>query len=129
MTLRAGLSIAWDLARDFFEILYLLPGVEFHRHRRSLHRAVAGARQRGLQRIGRGPSSRARLQRLIRLVDRVLPGQPNCVRRSLLEIGLDAGAARERLFAGFSSGGGARSGHAWLETHPNARQFDAIVTI
>ena len=44
---------------------------------------------------------------------------------------LDAGAAREKLLAGFVSGGGKKSGHAWLEfeSGPKVDKFDAVIAI
>jgi hypothetical protein len=69
---------------------------------------------------------------MIRLVDRLFPGGANCYRRTLLEIALDAGAAEERLFLGLKEQGGPASGHAWLESWPDAAEasrYDAIVEI
>jgi hypothetical protein len=114
---------------DLVRILVALPGVERERRRLSLHQAVTSNRSRGASAGIRSGKSRAIFQRLIGAIDRRFPGGPNCVRRSLLEMRLDAGAARERLFAGFKAGGGASSGHAWLESHQQKRTFDAVITI
>jgi hypothetical protein len=69
---------------------------------------------------------------MIALVDRVLPGEPNCLRRALLEIALDAGAAEEPLHLGLKVPGGPRSGHAWLASWPdaaNASAYDAVLEV
>jgi hypothetical protein len=106
-----------------------LPRIEGDRRALSLHDAVARARRRARRHVARGAEAREALRRAIGIVDRLIPGGPNCVRRSLLEISLDAGAAHEHLFAGFKAGGGPKSGHAWLESHQNTDRFDAVVRI
>jgi hypothetical protein len=70
-----------------------------------------------------------RLRRIIAAVDRRLPDRGNCVRRALLEMALSPQAAAERLCAGFRSGGGAGSGHAWLESQSPPERFDAVMRI
>jgi hypothetical protein len=42
---------------------------------------------------------------------------------------LDAGAASERLLAGFKAGGRRASGHAWLESHAVTERYDAVISI
>jgi hypothetical protein len=70
------------------------------------------------------------LRRLIRAVDARMPGGPNCYRRALLEIGLDAGAAREPLKMGLHPHGGPKSGHAWLgEPEPGTESYEALFEI
>jgi hypothetical protein len=70
------------------------------------------------------------LKRAIAAVDARYPGGPNCVRRSLLEMALDRGAAGESLFAGFKAGGGKQTGHAWLASDPTpVERYDAVLTI
>ena len=123
--LRAPASLLLALVRS----LLALPRIEADRRDLSLHDAVAKARRRATGRSVRTAQARAALRRAIGIVDRLAPGGPNCVRRSLLEMSLDAGAASERLLAGFKSGGGPKSGHAWLESHPNTDRFDAVVTL
>jgi len=58
-----------------------------------------------------------------------MPTGGNCLRRSLLEMSLDAGAASERLLAGFRTGGATTSGHAWLESDAVREHYDAIIPI
>lgn len=111
-------------------ILFAAPRVELARRRHSLHIAVESFRKRAANRQSRSPENRTRLKRAIAVVDARLPGGPNCVRRSLLEVALDRGAAAEKLFAGFKAGGGAQSGHAWLASDPvPTEHYDAIITI
>jgi hypothetical protein len=103
--------------------------VEKRRRESSLHSAVADARERGLRWHARSSADRARLRRIISRVDRHLPGGANCVRRALLEMTLDSGAAGERLLAGFRTGGSAGSGHAWLDSETPADRYDAVIAI
>ena len=66
-------------------------------------RAVREMRARGRTRPARGPIGRARLRRAIGWVDAALR-PPNCLRRTLAEIALDAGAAGETLVFGLDVG-------------------------
>jgi hypothetical protein len=69
---------------------------------------------------------RTKLQRLIRFVDRLFPSGPNCYRRALIEIAMDAGAAAEPLHMGLQAEGGLNSGHAWLASSSDpSRSYDA----
>jgi hypothetical protein len=120
-----GISTLVELAR----VVFAVPRVELERRRLSLHHAVTAVRRRSSYRVARSTEARRRLRRAIALVDARLPDGPNCVRRSLLEMALDGGAAREKLMAGFVSGGGRKSGHAWLETESVAFKYDAVISI
>jgi hypothetical protein len=113
---------------EMVRVLFAVPRVELHRRRSSLHHA-ANLIRKGSSRRLRAPDDRARLRRAIAIVDARLPGGPNCVRRSLLEIALDRAAANEKLLAGFVSGGGPKSGHAWLESERVAQRYDAVITV
>lgn len=77
----------------------------------------------------RTAEARTRLKRVIGAIDRRLPGGKNCVRRALLEMALDGGAARERFFAGLQKGGRSGSGHAWLESDSVTDRYDAVIAI
>ena len=99
---------------DALRVAALLPRVELGRSRVGPGQLVEVFRARGRRAARRSIEQRTALQRVIGFVDRVLPGQPNCYRRALLEIGLDAGAAEEPLHMGLRVPGGPRSGHAWL---------------
>jgi hypothetical protein len=123
------LKSAPEVALDLWRVLRLVPVVDRWRRDLSLHRAVAVARDGGAQRPSRTPSARMRLRRVIGAVDRRLPGGENCVRRALLEMALDGGAARERFLAGLQTGGGPGSGHAWLESEPASKRYDAVIAI
>jgi hypothetical protein len=79
---------------------------------------IASLRARGRRRIARTPSERARLRRLIGAVDRRFPSGPNCYRRVLTEVLLDAGAAHEAVHLGLSASGLPGSGHVWLHSDP-----------
>jgi hypothetical protein len=128
MTLRSGASgmrTLWELAR----VVLAVPGVEFRRRRSSLHHAVSEIRKQSVRRRARSLDGRLRLRLAIAVVDARLPGGANCVRRSLLEMALDRGAANEKLFAGFVAGGGPKSGHAWLESQRNDQRFDAVFAV
>jgi hypothetical protein len=114
---------------DLVRIVRMVPAIEVMRRRASLSSAVHGARALGARRIARSPAGRAALKRLIAAIDRRLPGGGNCLRRSLIEMALDGGAAREPLFAGFRTGGGPKSGHAWLESDPSGGSYDAVISI
>jgi len=103
--------------------------VEKERTTISLHAAVASARQRSRRRPARSSLARAQLRRAIAFVDSRFFREPNCVRRALLEMTLDRGAAREPLLAGFMAGGGPKSGHAWLLSDPVSQRYDGVLSI
>jgi hypothetical protein len=85
--------------------------------------SVARFRAQGRLRPRRQGAALTRLRRFISVVDRFFPGGPNCYRRVLAEIALDAGAADEPLHLGLARGGSSGSGHAWLgdRREPDAR--------
>mgnify|MGYP001793741520 CR=1 FL=1 len=117
------------LLREVGRIVWVLPAVELSRRSLSLHHTVGRVRNWGFSAALRSEEERALLRRTIAAVDAWMPGGANCVRRSLLEMRLDAGAAQERLFAGFRAGGLPKSGHAWLESHRSQETFDAVISI
>jgi hypothetical protein len=95
---------------------------------------VATCRDLGSAQQTRRETDRLRLRRIISLVDRCLPDGGNCVRRALLEMALDGGAARDTFLAGLQSQGGPGSGHAWLAWRPaqdktNSDRYDAVISI
>jgi hypothetical protein len=121
-----------DFARSALElvrVLLALPEVEVNRRTTSPQRAAGVARRRARRVSARTPEGRERLRRAIAVVDRWMPGGGNCLRRSLLEMSLDAGAAGEQLLAGFKAGGVPASGHAWLESHGVSETYDAVISI
>lgn len=118
-----------NLVSEFFRAALAVPKIEFLRRHRSLKIATNEARRIGASSIKRSSAERRILRTAIAAVDSLLPGKPNCLRRSLMEIAMDSGAAREHLLAGFRAGGGPRSGHAWLESHKPDKTYDAIFPI
>lgn len=88
-------------------------------------RAVHAMRERGRRGNARGPIGRARLCRAIGWVDAAFPGGPNCLRRTLVEIGLDANAAEETLVFGLDVG---RTGHVAFKDRED-RGFDVAFEI
>jgi hypothetical protein len=117
------------LLADLTRVLWALPAVEADRHATSPQRAALAARRRATLKPRRSTAGRRTLRRAISFVDAVAPRGPNCLRRSLLEMSLDAGASEERLLAGFRAGGGIGSGHAWLESEPVTETYDAVFPI
>jgi hypothetical protein len=118
---------------DAVSVIARLPVVEVGRRRQGPALLVARMRDLGSRSARRGPAGRARLRFTIRIVDRLMPGGPNCFRRALLETALDAGAAQEDIRCGLSAAGGAGSGHAWLPGEAPApdvaRSYDALFTL
>jgi hypothetical protein len=117
------------VSADLLRVLRVLPLIEWRRRRLGLHAAVVLSRADAGNRCKRSAEDRARLRRVIGAVDVRMPGGANCVRRALLEMALDGGAARERLFAGLRRGGGKGSGHMWLESDPARETYDAVISI
>lgn len=73
--------------------------------------ALRDARRDGARATRRGARGRARLRRAISWVDALGPGGPQCLRRVLLELALDAGAAEETVRLGLDP---RAAGHAWI---------------
>ena len=74
-------------------------------------------------------AERVRLRWVIHLVDRCFPSGPNCYRRVLVEIAMDAGAAAEPLHLGIQADGGFGSGHAWLASERPIERYDASFVV
>jgi hypothetical protein len=73
---------------------------------------------------------RCGLRAAIGSVDALLPGGPNCYRRALLEMALDAAAALEPLHMGLDASGAPMSGHAWLRAEDRGnRSYDAVISL
>jgi hypothetical protein len=75
----------------------------------------------------RTDAEKARLKKLVSLVDFFMPGGSNCYRRALLEIAVDRDAATDLLRLGLRAHGGPQSGHAWLGSAADgsAARYDA----
>lgn len=99
--------------------------VDERRARDTPQHVLAELRARGVTAKERGPIGRARLRRAIGWVDAARPGGPNCYRRILLELALDAGAARETVVFGLDVGS---TGHVAFEDREE-RTFDVAFSI
>jgi hypothetical protein len=122
---RAPGEVAEPFGKEVVAVLGVLRKVERERRERSPEEAVASARRRGEGASLRGPIGRARLLRAIGWVDAAMPGGGNCYRRTLLELSLDAGAARETIVFGLDVG---RTGHVAFEGRED-RTFDVAYAI
>ena len=107
-------------AAELARVLSVVWGVEKRRLREPPATVVRSMRARGARREARGPIGRARLRRAIGWVDAFMPGGANCYRRTLLELALDRGAARETLVFGLRVGS---TGHVAFK-HREDRAFD-----
>ncbi len=96
------------LALEVLRVLPVLRVAERARTASSPEEAVAAMRARGERRRARAPQARSRLRLAIRWVDARFPGGGNCFRRTLAELALDRGAARDTLVFGLDVG---RTGH------------------
>jgi len=99
--------------------------IDERRLRDTPQRVLAELRASGATAKERGPIGRARLRRAIGWIDAALPGGPNCYRRILLELTLDAGAARETVVFGLDVGS---TGHVAFEDREE-RTFDVAFSI
>jgi len=106
---RYALLLALDLGR----VLLALPAVERGRRRAPTGPLLAQLRARGRGRRRRSERSRARLARAIGWVDRLGPGGPNCLRRTLLRVALDPDSAGESVVLGLNVP--KAEGHAWVD--------------
>jgi hypothetical protein len=114
-------SFAVEVAR----VLRAVRSVDEGRKNEPPRRLLAATRARGAIARARGPIGRARLRRAIGWVDALLPGGASCYRRILLEIALDAGAARETVVFGLDVGS---TGHVAFEGREE-RRFDVSFAI
>jgi hypothetical protein len=88
-------------------------------------RALEEMRARGERTAARDAIGRARLRRAIGWVDALMPHGENCYRRTLLELALDAGAAREPVVFGLDVG---RSGHVAFKNREDV-PFDVVFEV
>jgi hypothetical protein len=118
------------LLADACRVMAVLWRVEVARRQWGAGRSLAHFRESGRNGRNRNAAARADLQRLIRFVDRLMPGRPNCFRRVLLEVALEPAAAAERVMLGLKAGLAQRSGHAWLENAgPAPEQYDTQLSV
>lgn len=97
-----------SVALEIVRVLRVVLEAERRRLGDSPERAVEAMRSHGRGACARGPIARARLRRTIGWIDAMFPGEPNCFRRTLVEVALDARAAEETLVFGLDVG---RTGH------------------
>jgi hypothetical protein len=103
-----------EVLGEFARVMCAVPYIEWGRRFRGPRPLTSVLRSRGAKAVARDAQRLILLRRVIGAVDARLPGGANCYRRALLEMRLDAGAARERLHLGLRAHGGPQSGHAWL---------------
>jgi hypothetical protein len=108
--------------RELVRVLRVVREVERRRLSDGPEAIVRDFRARGARQQKRGPIGRARLRRAIGWIDAAFHRGPNCFRRTLLELVLDAGAARERLVFGLDVG---RTGHVTFKGRED-RTFDVV---
>jgi hypothetical protein len=117
-------------AADLGLVAWVLPRVEHGRRNKPAGPLLDDVRAEGRARGGRSERSRARLARAIRWVDRLGPGGPNCLRRTLLAVALDPDAAREPVVFGLNvraKGDPTQrspEGHAWVNETEASGRFD-----
>jgi hypothetical protein len=121
----ADLERARPFASEITRAAAVIGDAERRRKRDAPAHAVALMRERGARHPARGPIGRSRLRRAIGWVDAAFPTGPNCFRRTLAEIALDAGAAKETLLFGLDV---ARTGHVAFKD-AEERSFDVVFEI
>lgn len=108
--------------REVVRVARIVREVERRRLSDGPEAIIRDLRARGAREKKRGAIGRARLRRAIGWIDAFFSGGPNCFRRTLLELALDAGAARERLVFGLDVG---RTGHVTFKGRED-RTFDVV---
>lgn len=116
------LEDAEPFRREVVRVARIVREVERRRVSDGPEATVRDYRAQGSREKKRGPIGRARLRRAIGWIDAFFPGRPNCFRRTLLELALDGGAARERLVFGLDVG---RTGHVTFKGRED-RTFDVV---
>lgn len=122
---RAPAERAEPFATELARVLRRVREIDERRVRDTPQRVLAELRASGATAKERGPVGRARLRRAIGWVDAMVPGGANCYRRILLELALDAGAARETVVFGLDVGS---TGHVAFEDREE-RTFDVAFAI
>jgi len=123
--LTASSERAEPFATELFRVGRQVREVDARRASETPRSVLSAMRDRGAGAVQRGPVGRARLRRAIGWVDAVLPGGPHCLRRVLLEVALDAGAAQETVVFGLDVGS---TGHVAFEGREE-RTFDVAFAI
>jgi hypothetical protein len=126
--LRAGAETkerAASFAAEVTRVVLLVRDIDAARARKTPEGALRVMRDRGRSAAARGPIGRARLRRAIGWVDALSPGGASCYRRILLEVALDAGAAKETVVFGLDVGS---TGHVAFEDREE-KSFDVSFAI
>ncbi len=111
---------------DLLQVAAVALSIERRRSSTPPRKLIASVRARGARCAARDEAGRAHLKRAIRFIDRCFPRGPNCFRRVLIEIALDAAAAQEPLHFGLQADGTPNSGHIWLASAPDGNgRYDA----
>jgi hypothetical protein len=115
---------------DLPEVIGVSRRVESARRMGEPARIIDSLRTLGASKRARSEPARRNLRRLVGLVDRCYLSGPNCFRRVLTEVAMDANAAREPVHLGLRAHGGRDSGHAWLGHQSNQSvRYDAEFVI
>jgi hypothetical protein len=121
--------LAWAdhvLAVELWRAAAIALSIDRRRGSQPPRKLISSLRARGALCGARSPAQREVLRRAIRVVDRCFVSGPNCFRRVLMEIALDAGAASEPLHMGLNAEGGVNSGHVWFPSAPEGvKTYDA----
>lgn len=114
------------LAVELWRAASIALSIDRRRGSQAPRKLINSLRAQGVLRGARSPAKREVLRRAIRVVDRFFSSGPNCYRRVLMEIALDAGAASEPLHMGLNADGGVNSGHVWFASAPEGvKTYDA----
>jgi hypothetical protein len=122
---RASRENAEPFALELARVLRQVRAIDDRRAKQTPQRMLDDLRARAATSKERGPIGRARLRRAIGWVDAALPSGASCYRRVLLELALDAGAARETVVFGLDVGS---TGHVAFEDREE-RTFDVAFAI
>jgi hypothetical protein len=120
---------------ELLRVLSVAARIDQARTREGPTPLVARLRAEGRTQPRRDRAARQRLQWAVSAVDARFPDGGNCYRRVLIEMALDAGAAREPVFFGLRSGGGVGTGHAYFASDDAGRRdaeaqtFDVVFEI
>jgi hypothetical protein len=107
-------------ADEMMEVAILLREVEEARLREGPEALLKRLRPLGAKRAPRTLSQRQRLSRNVTRIDRLLHGESNCYRRSLVQVALDRDAASQPFVLGLDVPASGVKGHAWLEGNERA---------
>lgn len=116
---------AEPFATELGRVLRVVALADRARARLTPERAIAEMRARGARERVRGAVGRARLHRAIGWVDALSPGGASCYRRTLVELALDGGAAREPIVFGLDVG---KTGHVAFKDRED-RTFDVAFEV